>query len=262
MRRLAPAKVNACLYVGKPRADGLHPLVSVVRSIGLYDELTLVTGGGRDEVVCPGVPGENLATRAIQAFREATGWDGAPVQILIEKSIPVAAGLGGGSSDAAATLQLLSKLSGIAIPDDLPFSLGADVPVMVRGGRALMTGAGEHVHPLPKGPEDHLVILPSPHGGLSTPDVYRRADELGTPRDLDGLEEAVLADPDAHFVNDLEPAAIDLQPEIADRLQALRDEGVPAMVSGSGPTVFGVFDDPRRADAVAERLGGMVAIAL
>lgn len=254
----APGKLNLCLYVGRPRPDGYHPLVSVVQPVSLADEVTLEPGAGRDEVVCPGVPEANLAARAVAAFREATAWDGAPVRVVIEKRIPVAAGMGGGSADAAATLRLLSEHSGVPIPSELPFALGADVPVLLAGGRALMTGAGEHVEPLPPGVRVAFVIV-AREEGLSTPAVYRRADELGTPRpDLGALEAAVRAAPDAHFVNDLEPAALDLRPELRETLQSLEGQGARAMVSGSGPTVFGVVE-PERARAVAEAVGGIVA---
>src|SRR5918996_2721532 len=98
----APGKVNLSLFVGAPRADGLHPLVSVVQSVSLADELTLrPADGDEDEVVCPGVDGPNLAARALALFREATGWDGPPQRLEISKRVPVAAGMGGGSSDAA-----------------------------------------------------------------------------------------------------------------------------------------------------------------
>ena len=94
----APGKVNLCLYVGTPREDGLHPLVSVVQALSLADEVTLEPGSGdADEVVCPGVEGPNLAGRALALFREATGWDAPPQRLTIDKRVPVAAGMGGGS---------------------------------------------------------------------------------------------------------------------------------------------------------------------
>ena len=97
----APGKVNLSLFVGAPREDGLHPLVSVVQAVSLADELTMESAAA-DEVVCPGVEGPNLAARALAAFRAATGWED-PQRIMIAKRIPVAAGMGGGSADAAAT---------------------------------------------------------------------------------------------------------------------------------------------------------------
>ena len=119
LRARAPGKVNLCLFVGEPRDDGLHPLVSVVQALSLADELTLEPAppeASADEVVCPGVEGPNLAARALALYREATGWDAPPQRLTIEKRIPVAAGMGGGSADAAAALRLAAHAAGT--PDD------------------------------------------------------------------------------------------------------------------------------------------------
>src|SRR5829696_2527419 len=196
LRCRAPGKVNLTLYVGAPRADGLHPLVSVVQSLSLADELTLEPAGGRgritgDEVVCPGVEGENLAGTALAAFRTATGWDAPPQRLTIDKRVPVAAGMGGGSGDAAAALRLAAYAAGV---DDtgllltLAARLGGDVPSQVAPGRTLMTGAGERVRALPPPGGLALAILPSEHG-LSTPAVYREFDRLGVQRTLEELAE-------------------------------------------------------------------------
>lgn len=113
MRELAPAKVNVCLYLGPARPDGYHELLSVMQSITLADTLELRDNDGdADEVRCRAVAGPNLAAAAIAAFRESTGWDGPPQLLEIAKQIPVAAGLGGGSADAAATLRLLGAAVG------------------------------------------------------------------------------------------------------------------------------------------------------
>ena len=113
LRCLAPGKVNLCLFIGRPRPDGYHPLVSLVQPVSLADELELEPAAGdADEVVCPGVDGENLAAVALARFRAATGWDGPPVRITIAKRVPVAAGMGGGSADAAAALRLAAAASG------------------------------------------------------------------------------------------------------------------------------------------------------
>ena len=112
MRELAPAKINLCLYVGPLRSDGYHELVSVMQAIDLADELELTDSDATaDDVRCPDVEGPNLAASALAAFREHTGWDGPPQLLQIEKRIPVAAGLGGGSADAAATLRLLASFT-------------------------------------------------------------------------------------------------------------------------------------------------------
>jgi 4-diphosphocytidyl-2-C-methyl-D-erythritol kinase len=254
---LAPGKVNLCLFVGRPRQDGLHPLVSIVQPVSLTDELILESAE-RDEIVCPGVEGPNLATRALALFREATGWD-EPVRITIRKHVPVAAGMGGGSSDAAATLRLAAAAAGVPVPRELAPRLGSDVPALLYSGPTLVTGAGERVEALAGEPlwqgagegerldsraaeSPALVILPSEHR-LATADVYREADRLGVREDLATPEAEVRAGA-RPFVNDLEPAARSLCPAIDTALEEVRAMGAEhAMVSGSGPTVFGVFGD-------------------
>jgi 4-diphosphocytidyl-2-C-methyl-D-erythritol kinase len=241
----APAKVNLCLFVGTPREDGLHPLVSVVQALSLADELTLEPAD-RDEVICPGVEGPNLAGRALELFREHTGWDGPPQRLTIDKRIPVAAGMGGGSSDAAATLRLLAHAAGVPLPAELGPRLGADVPSLIRPGRVLMTGAGEHVERLPDPDPLGVLVLPA-DAALSTPDVYREADRLGLTRPHGALE-----DVDTRQIhNDLQDAARSLCPAIDAALDTAGLAGADhAMVSGSGPTVVGLFlgaDGPARA---------------
>ena len=195
----AHGKVNLCLLVGAPRTDGLHPLVSIFQPTTLADEVTMEPYV-RDTVVCPGVEGDNLALAALTGFRAATGWDGPPQRITIEKRIPVAGGMAGGSADAAAVLRLAAQASGIPIPDDLPMRLGADVPALLLSRRALVTGAGEHVEPRP-GDKPPLVVVP-PHARLTAAQVYRAFDILALARSDDELE-ALRDDPPP--VNDLEP---------------------------------------------------------
>jgi 4-diphosphocytidyl-2-C-methyl-D-erythritol kinase len=266
---LAPGKVNLCLYVGAPRADGYHPLVSVFQAVTLADELTLESSPtGADEVVCAGVEGPNLAGAALAAYREASGWDGPPVRLTIVKRVPVAAGMGGGSGDAAAALRLAAHAAGRPgdpLIDALAPALGADVPSQVRPGRALVTGIGEHVTDLAPGPPAALVIVPS-DAALSTPAVYREADRLPSVReDLAAaraeVEAALAAGTHLPAVNDLQPAAISLCPSIEPALRAVAAAGaLAALVSGSGPTVFGTFDDPDRAARAAATLPGAVAV--
>jgi 4-diphosphocytidyl-2-C-methyl-D-erythritol kinase len=260
----APGKVNLSLFVGAPRADGLHPLVSVVQAVTLADELTMVPAE-RDEVVCPGVDGPNLVAKALAAFRERTGWDGPPQRITIAKRIPVAAGMGGGSADAAATLRLADRVAG-GVPADvlleLAVSLGADVPSLLHPGRVLMTGAGEHVDRLPAPEPFGLLIVPSAEA-LSTPAVYRAFDELGgarSPAELEARAAEARAGEAPPPVNDLQDAARSLSPAIDAVLHAVRAAGAEgAMVSGSGPTVFGLFPDPEQARAAAATLPGAIA---
>jgi 4-diphosphocytidyl-2-C-methyl-D-erythritol kinase len=264
---LAPGKVNLSLFVGAPRADGLHPLVSVVQAVTLADELTMEPAGGdADEVICPGVEGENLAARALARFREATGWDGPPQRLTIAKRIPVAAGMGGGSSDAAATLRLAAHAAGGADPSllhELAAGLGGDVPSLLNPGRVLMTGAGERVARLPEPEPFGLVILPS-HEMLSTPAVYREFDRRTPARSRDELLALEL---EAHGgllpppVNDLQDAARALSATIDPLMEAVGRSGAEyTRVSGSGPTVFGVFADVERARAAAAAIPGAIAV--
>jgi 4-diphosphocytidyl-2-C-methyl-D-erythritol kinase len=263
LRALAPGKVNLCLFVGAPREDGLHPLASVVQSLTLADELTLEPGDGEaDEVVCPGVHGPNLAARALALFRAATGWDAGPQRLHIAKHVPVAGGMGGGSADAAATLRLAAAAASLddeALLHELAVRLGADVPAQVRPGRALMLGAGERVVRLDD-PEPFGVVVVPLDAELSTPAVYREFDASSPARDP--IELGALADlltagalPDERIVNDLQDAARRMCPVIDPALRALRDAGARhALVSGSGPTVFGLYGSLEDADRAAAAL--------
>ena len=255
MRGLAPGKVNLCLRLGARRDDGLHELVSALQAVSLVDELTLEPGeGADDEVVCPEVEGENLAARALAAYRKVSGWDAPPQRLTIEKRVPVAGGMGGGSSDAAAALRLAATAAGRS--DDpllarLAATLGADVPALLRPGLKLVTGAGEHVRGLHDIERFWVILLPL-REQLRTADVFAEADRLGLARPASELEaaERELEDGLSHggtlpleiLGNDLEPAARSLCPAIDEALAALRAAGAEAaMVSGSGPTTFGVF---------------------
>lgn len=257
LRALAPGKVNLCLYLGAPRPGGRHELVSLVESLSLADELELrpaAAGADRDEVVCAGVGGENLALAALVAYRRATGWTARPQRLEIRKRVPVAAGMGGGSGDAAGALRLAAHAAGRPDLGELPAlaaELGADVPSQLVPGLVLMTGGGERVEPAPPRAAHAVLIVPG-REPLSTAAVYREADRLGLPRDPDdlaarhrALREALGAGdalPGELVVNDLEPAARSLFPAIDPALAAARAAGAEhALVSGSGPTVFGVF---------------------
>lgn len=247
----APAKLNLCLYVGPRRPDGLHEIRSVFQPITLADTLTMTSATrGADEVMCPGVRGPNLAAAALAAFRNRFGWDGPPVRVTIEKHIPVSAGLGGGSADAAAVLRLAAAASQQRPPqaelENLAMSLGADVPSQLQPRTALVTGAGEVVEPLPA--REVRGVLLAGRGALPTASVYARADELGLVRpSLDGVDVE-------HPHNDLQIAAVNLEPEAGRALAVLRAAGAShAQLSGSGPAAFGLFDDPA---AAAKALAG------
>jgi 4-diphosphocytidyl-2-C-methyl-D-erythritol kinase len=258
----APAKLNLCLYLGPRRSEGLHEIRSLFCPLTLADRI-VVSDAGADQVVCPGVEGPNLAHEALTALR-ARGWRRSPARVEIDKRIPVAAGLGGGSADAAALLRLArDEVEGVA---ELAADLGADVPSQLDPAFALVGGAGEAVEPLPPPGEFAAVLLPAADG-LRTADVYAEADRLGLGRDLvelDAIAEKLRAaaaggasplDYRELLVNDLGEAALSMRPEIAAALTALREAGATvALVAGSGPTAFGLFEDIVAADRAVEAL--------
>lgn len=258
-RCLAPAKVNLGLFVGPVGEDGRHELATVMQSISLADEVQLgpaPEGAVADEVHCPGVEGPNLAGEALAGFRKQFEWDAPPLALHVEKRIPVAAGLAGGSADAAATLRLAAAVSGRGDERqllELAAQLGADVPAQVRPGRWLARGAGERLAPL-RPPQEPLAVLLLPvEAELSTAAVYAEADRLGLTRDAvavaasaQALQEALASGaalpPVKLLPNDLQDAARSLCPLIDVALGQAWDAGADhALVSGSGPTVLALF---------------------
>jgi 4-diphosphocytidyl-2-C-methyl-D-erythritol kinase len=269
LRAHAPAKVNLCLFLGGLRDDDRHRVVTLLESISMHDMVQMTTQVALgDEVVCPEVPEPNIVSRALAELRE-WGWEAPPVQVKIEKRIPIAAGMGGGSADAAATLRLAERLAplGDGVIGALAVELGADVPSQLAQGLVVGTGAGDEVVALPPRAQHALLIVPQPTR-LSTADVYGEADRLGLPRSSEDLDarrtqltdalDSALGLPPELLVNDLEPAAISLCPAIAPALEAVREAGANhAIVCGSGPTVAGIYWGPEgelRAEAAADRL--------
>jgi 4-diphosphocytidyl-2-C-methyl-D-erythritol kinase len=255
LRSPARAKINLCLFVGPSRNDGRHEVVTLMDSLDLSDDVSLELGprGLRaDEVICPGVSGTNLAASALRAFRHRTGWDGPPMRLRIDKRIPVAGGMAGGSADAAAALRLAAEAAGIDNPwqlEEIAAELGADVPSQVRGGLVLATGEGSRLRRLHLGLEYAAVVLPVA-GELTSADVYAEADRLGIPRDPLGLARSLTRVQAAisaetvldHVHNDLQDAARSLCPAVDDALEAAINAGADhALVSGSGPTVLALF---------------------
>lgn len=268
----ANAKVNLVLRVGPPRADGMHPLCSLFAALELADELTIApASGGRDEIVCPGVVGDNLAAAAAAAFRDAVP-DARlpPLRIEIAKRVPVAAGLAGGSADAAAVLRAANELTGSPLSPDglrrIAAGLGSDVPSQVEPAHAIVSGVGELVERVDLPPM--TIVLAPQDEGLSTAAVYGELDRLGGhANDLDpaplralaaGSTDAVAAG----VVNDLQPAALAIRPELAEPIAALRGAGaLAALVTGSGPTTFGLFADPVAAERAAAAIDAQRAAA-
>ncbi len=269
MKLAAPAKLNLCLFLGPRRDDGLHALCSLFEPLALTDAIE-VSASDKDEVICTGVEGENLAGRALAELRRA-GWEAPPLRIEIEKRIPVAAGLGGGSADAAAVLGLSRDpaLGDAGRAPDLPgiaAELGADVPSQLDPAFSLVGGAGEKVEKLPA-PTPHAVILLPSGGGLSTAAVFAEADRLGlghSEEELDSLatrlrDAAAAGDSPLDYAellaNDLEPAARSLRPDIGGALDALREAGAPlVLLTGSGPTAFGLFPTLAEAKSAAAEI--------
>ncbi len=239
-------------------------------SVSLYDDLE-VTSAAQDEVVCDGVDGPNLVSDALGALRGA-GWAAPPLRVTITKRIPVAAGMGGGSADAAALLRLAPRLAPVhsdAVAA-IASGLGADVPGQLAPGPLLGTGAGETLAPAPELAPYGVLALPQAFP-LATPDVYREADPHGPAADRRRAAVGTRAKLAASFapeliVNDLQPPALSLAPGIGDVAEAaLRAGADDAIVCGSGPTVIGLFwgvDGPARAREAAAGLRGAHAAAV
>lgn len=264
----ARAKVNLGLEVLGRRPDGYHELLTCLSAIDLADRVTLEATGEGIEVECdtPGVPAgpDNLAWRAAELLRQAAGVR-AGVRIEIAKAIPVAAGLGGGSADAAAVLVGLSRLWGVRLArarlHTLATALGMDVPFFLGEGPALATGRGERLRPV-SAPRAVALVAVNPGFPLATREVYvrlgpddfsRGARVRALVRALPGGAHAIAA----RMVNGLEGAVARLWPGLAEVKAALLEAGaLGAVMSGSGPTVIGVAPSPAAAAAIRETLAG------
>ncbi|MGH2829555.1 MAG: 4-(cytidine 5'-diphospho)-2-C-methyl-D-erythritol kinase [Actinomycetota bacterium] len=273
MKVQAPAKVNLFLSVGPRRGDGLHEISSVMQSVSLFDEVALTPADAfLLDVAPPGSAPEdetNLVVRAAQALWGALGRTPGTA-VSLAKAIPVGAGLGGGSSDAAAALVGLNelwegRLSRKAL-GRVGAAVGADVPFCVVGGTAAVRGAGEIVTPMPvRGPL--WWVLAAPQERLSTAQVYAEFDrraEAVTAEDPFGLADA-LARGDVQTIaaelrNDLTEAACALAPAVRAVLDALRSAGaLGAVMSGSGSACAGVCEGQEHAREVAEAVRGSVS---
>ncbi|CAL9509446.1 4-diphosphocytidyl-2-C-methyl-D-erythritol kinase [Streptomyces sp. enrichment culture] len=271
-----PAKVNVQLAVGPPRADGYHDLANVFLAVGLQDRVTArpaprlsITCAGPGSALVP-LDGTNLAARAAELLAEHTGRERADVHLHIDKDIPVAGGMAGGSADGAAALLACAELWGTGTPREelleLAGRLGSDVPFALVGGAALGLGRGELLTPLPVGGTFHWVFALA-DGGLSTPEVYRECDRLrgADPAPAPEASPALLAalrDGDAYALagalsNELQAAAISLRPSLEDVLEAGNAAGsLAGLVSGSGPTCAFLAPDAPTAARIATVLEG------
>ncbi len=255
------AKINLALVVGPLRADGKHEIVTVLQRIHLHDDVELERTSDGD-IVVEGFPDDTLVHQALEALAEASASSRSSWRARIEKRIPVAAGLGGGSSDAATALQLgnalLSEPRVSGELHELAARIGADVPFFLREGPQLATGDGSDLSPLHL-PLDFAVVLALPEGETkeSTRTVYRRFDERGGAAGFDERRAALLEtlaaversrDLAALPRNDL--ASSPLSDEL-ERLGAFR-----ADVSGAGPAVYGLFETEDDAERAARELRG------
>jgi 4-diphosphocytidyl-2-C-methyl-D-erythritol kinase len=298
LRVSAPAKVNLSLLVGPGRPDGYHGLFTVFVPIDLVDELDFELGSrgpgggspgaqgpGRLQVHCAGVAGEaNLAARALRALEQATGWtiEGA---VAIKKGIPIGAGLGGGSSDAAAALRAgalaVGEAGGPALDagflQAIARTLGADVPFFLGGRPAIARGIGDILEPLRLPNLDVVLVFLNEH--LSTPRVYDAFDSMGAPEDPGTFEQRaaeaevlwkgfachwdaglipegeVVARIAALLQNDLERASVRLLPLLGEARRVMMREGASVvLMSGSGSTLFTVCRSGEEAQNLTRRL--------
>jgi 4-diphosphocytidyl-2-C-methyl-D-erythritol kinase len=278
-----PAKLNLQLAVGPPRADGYHDLVTVFHAVSLFDQVT-VEPAGRDEVTVTGegadrVPAgqDNLAMRAVAALRAATRnrkTSPGSVHVTIAKRIPVAAGLAGGSADAAAALVACNELWATGLTQrrlrEIAATVGSDVAFALLGGTAVGRGRGEQLTPALAPTTRYHWVLAFADGQLSTPAVYAALDRLRSAQEgiapsgatLDAALMSALRSGDAAQVgqrlsNDLQPAAVSLFPALRKTLAAGLELGaLGALVAGSGPTCVFLAANAERALELAVSLSG------
>jgi 4-diphosphocytidyl-2-C-methyl-D-erythritol kinase len=275
VRVRVPAKINLHLGVGPLRPDGYHELHTIYHAVSLFDELRASTGDTLTLTMEGEGAGElaldesNLVIRAARALA-AHARVPAYARLHLRKSIPIAAGLAGGSADAAAALLACDTLWGTGVPREelaeIGATLGSDIPFLLHGGTALGTGHGESVSPILARPTTWHWVLAIADGGLRTPDVYRELDQLRAgpypPAALDVPDELMTAlrqrRPEvlgAALGNDLQPAALSLRPALADVLKAGTEAGaVTGIVSGSGPTCVFLATDAAHAGRLAADL--------
>lgn len=261
----APGKINLYFAVGPKLANGYHEVCSIYLALNLRETVSVSKSDPYKLSVTPetaGVPLDesNLVVKAAKLYTDE------PLNINIEKRVPVAGGMGGGSADAAAAAHAVQTLTGEQAKDLTP--LGADVPFAAQGGLALGLGVGEKLTELPMGCELHVVLITN-EDGLSTPTVYGKLDELREEADLvptqnpiapaeliTALDEGNLSEIVKHIHNDLQWAALELKPELQETIdKALAAGALTAIVSGSGPTVYAIAESAEHASKIAATFG-------
>ena len=266
----APAKLNLTLDVLGKREDGYHEMKMVMQSVSLTDRITLTTREGKGICLSTNLgflplDEHNLAVAAARTLQQATGAEWGELTIKLEKRIPVCAGMAGGSSDAAAVLRALNELAGGGLPPlelaGIGASVGSDVPYCVLGGTALAEGRGEKLTPLPPLPACALVVCKPPFpistpalfGALAGKKLRRRPDTAGL---LDALSNGDLRGVAQRMYNVFEDVLPPRQGRTVAEVKARLIAGgaLGACMSGTGPTVFGLFDDSAAAEETAAEL--------
>ncbi|MBK5267558.1 MAG: hypothetical protein JJE47_08995 [Acidimicrobiia bacterium] len=268
----APAKVNLSLRVAAVDRSGFHRLQSRVQMVDWHDYLA-IEWWEEDLLEIIGLPTppegsvdlptgkDNLVWKSAAAFWVGDPGKRRPVRVALEKHIPVAAGLAGGSADAAAMAVGLAALTGRPVDFARLIEVGSDIAFSLSGGSALMEGYGEALSPVPM-PDDFTLVLAVPPIELSTPAVYQRWDDLDGPAGVPLPGRSVPPSlRDLEVMNDLYPAAVSIVPDLADyRSQLMAAWGRPVAMSGSGPTLFAFFADLEEATGAASVVSGMRAI--
>jgi len=267
VRLPAFAKINLCLHVMGKRLDGYHELRTIFQAISLHDtlEISITPGSGGLEIFMssnnPALPlgPENLVWRATQAIIPEIGFQGS-VSINLNKKIPIARGLGGGSSDAAATLVGMMRLTNSQVPlprlMEIAASLGADVPFFLFGGRTLAVSRGDEIYPLPNVPKRTILVV-SPHDiGVSTKDAYQwisaELTKTARPSKIWGFCALCWSRQGGSLSNDFEGPVFSRYPRLGEIRDALLKRGAAdAALAGSGSAVFGVFRNPAQARRTA-----------
>lgn len=265
MELKAYAKINLGLDVIRRRADGYHEVRMIMQQIGIYDELSVVkssTPGIRINTNLSDLPTDkdNLVYKSAKLMFDEFGIEDG-IDITLTKNIPVAAGLAGGSTDAAATFIAINELWGLGLDTDelmkRGVKIGADVPYCILGGTAISEGIGEVLTPISSCPDCHVVIA-KPPVGVSTKYVYQnlKIDEISHPNIdaiIDGINNGSLKNISDNLGNVLESVTIPLHPVINDIKDMMNGCGaVGSLMSGSGPTVFGLFDNEAKAKECVE----------
>ena len=277
----APGKTNLFFAVGPLLADGFHDVASVYLALDLREEVTVspaeawsvsVSGNiSAEQIASVPIGEDNLVVRAAKHVAELAKVSAQPTAFAIDKHVPVAGGMGGGSADAAAALVAVNALWCTGVESQLSNSveLGADVPFALAGGIAVGLGRGEVLTPIESVPEINLVLVTS-NEGLSTPAVYKRLDELRAARGIDPMLAPAAVVPEeliralqsgdqlkisTMLYNDLQEAALDLRPDLKKTIEdGLAAGALTGFISGSGPTVAFLVADANAAEEIAQKL--------